>query len=41
MLQLWDVALRLDSKVEPKEYTASDEDAEINTLENVVRDFCR
>ena len=27
-------------KVEPKEYAASDEDAVINSLENVVRDFC-
>ena len=27
-------------KVEPKEYTASDEDNEINMLENIVRDFC-
>jgi hypothetical protein len=27
-------------KVEPKEYTASDEDAVINLLESTVRDFC-
>jgi hypothetical protein len=27
-------------KMEPKEYTASDEDTEITMLENVVREFC-